>query len=183
MPVVRKVPITSVFGEPREGFGRHTFVGGNFFMQRMLNRFRNDLAVTTPPRDMECAALRTIAHLQSEAARVTVQTLEARNGRLEAVVSVENLGGHKLPTAYPARRALHGDGPRLRAAHSNPALGATGYDQNDNDEDGGRFEPHYPRDHPPDRGICETVMAHQLTTGLPPAVRMKDNRHPAVSTR
>ena len=38
MPVVKEdVPITSVFGDPRPGFSRHTFVGGNFFMQRMLN--------------------------------------------------------------------------------------------------------------------------------------------------
>jgi hypothetical protein len=46
MPVVEEqVPITSVFGEPREGFSRHTFVGGNFFMQRILNPFsRGDLA-------------------------------------------------------------------------------------------------------------------------------------------
>ena len=46
MPVVEEeVPITSVFGEPRTGFSRHTFVGGNFFMQRILNRFRADLSV------------------------------------------------------------------------------------------------------------------------------------------
>jgi len=37
MPVVKDaVPITPVFGEPREGFSRHVFVGGNFFMQRLL---------------------------------------------------------------------------------------------------------------------------------------------------
>jgi hypothetical protein len=37
MPVVKDaVPITPVFGEPREGFSRHIFVGGNFFMQRLL---------------------------------------------------------------------------------------------------------------------------------------------------
>ncbi|PYR49386.1 MAG: hypothetical protein DMF89_12645 [Acidobacteria bacterium] len=186
MPVVKeKVPITSVFGELREGFGRHTFVGGNFFMQRMLNRFRNDLAVTTPPRAMEGAALRTIAHLQSEAARVKVQTLEARNGRLEAVVSVENLGGHKLPTAYPSRRAwLHVTvrDSSGRIIFESGALGGTGAIQgNDNDEDGGRFEPHYREITRQDQvQIYETVMAGidgQLTTGLLTAVRyVKDNR-------
>lgn len=35
MPVVsEEVPITSVFGEPRTGVSRHTFVGGNFFIDR-----------------------------------------------------------------------------------------------------------------------------------------------------
>src|SRR5262249_8092307 len=109
MPVVKdKVPMSSTFGEAREGLGRHTFVGGNFFIQRVLNRFRNELSVQAPPRDMEGAALRTIAHLQAEAARVIVESPEVRSGRLEAVVAVENLGGHKLPTAYPSRRVwLH----------------------------------------------------------------------------
>ena len=34
------MPITSVLGEPRAGMSRHVFVGGNFFMLRMLNRYR-----------------------------------------------------------------------------------------------------------------------------------------------
>ena len=46
MPVVQQdVPITKVFGEPRAGFSRHVFVGGNFFMQRLLNQYRGDLGI------------------------------------------------------------------------------------------------------------------------------------------
>ena len=33
-----------VFDWPHEGFSRHTFVGANLFMQRLLNRFRADLS-------------------------------------------------------------------------------------------------------------------------------------------
>src|SRR5207342_3300862 len=98
MPEVKEeVPITSVFGQPRPGFSRHTFVGGNFFMQRILNRFRNDLSVPALPQEMDAAANRTIAHLQSESARIAVQSVEVRDGRLDAGILIENLGGHKLP--------------------------------------------------------------------------------------
>ena len=44
-PVAEPTPIASVLGEPREGLSRHTFLGGNFFMLRMLNRYRDDLGV------------------------------------------------------------------------------------------------------------------------------------------
>lgn len=57
MPVVTEdVPDSSVFGQPRPGVSRHTFVGGNFFMQRILNKFRNDLSVKALPQEMDAAA-------------------------------------------------------------------------------------------------------------------------------
>src|SRR5580765_2861329 len=186
MPVVKEqVPITTIFGEPREGFSRHTFVGGNFFIQRMLNKYRNDLSTAAPPQEMDAAVNRTIAHLQSEAAKVEVQSLEVQNGRLTAVVSVENLGGHKLPTAYPSRRAwlhLTVRDRNGRTIFESGALNANGSIQgNDNDEDAGRFEPHYTEISRPDQvQIYETVMAGadgRLTTGLLTALRyVKDNR-------
>jgi hypothetical protein len=186
MPVVSgETPITSVFGEPREGVSRHTFVGGNFFMQRVLNRFRNDLAVTVPPQDLDAAAVRTIAHLQSEAAKVDVERVDVQGGRVQAIVSVENLGGHKLPTAYPSRRAwLHvtvRDGGGTLVFESG-ALHRDGSIQgNDNDEDAGRFEPHYTEISRPDQvQVYETVMVgpdQRPTTGLLTGVRyVKDNR-------
>jgi hypothetical protein len=186
MPVVKEaVPITSVFGEPREGFSRHTFVGGNFFMQRLLGKFRNDLSVPVPPNDMEAAANRTIAHLQSEAAKVTVTSMESRDGRVDAQITVENLGGHKLPTAYPSRRVwLHvtvrdRDG---KAVFESGALNPNGsINGNDNDADATKYEPHYAEITRQDQvQIYEDVMVGangQLTTGLLTALRfVKDNR-------
>jgi hypothetical protein len=186
MPVVQEqVPITTVFGEPREGFSRHTFVGGNFFMQRILNRFRVDLAVTAPPSDMEAAAVRTVTHLQSQAAKVTIQNVEVRNNRVEASIAVENLGGHKLPTAYPSRRVWLHVTVRDRngkAVFESGALNPDGSIQgNDNDADPLRFEPHYTEITSSDQvQIYESVMVGangMPTTGLLTALRyIKDNR-------
>jgi len=186
MPVVKEdVPITSVFGEPRAGFSRHTFVGGNFFMQRILSRFRNDLSVSALPQEMDAAAVRTVAHLQSETARVSVEGVDVANGRLDARIFVENLGGHKLPTAYPSRRAwLH---VTVRDRNGKPvfesgALNPDGSIQgNDNDQDASRFEPHYTEVSRPDQvQIYESVMVGAdgtVTTGLLSALRyVKDNR-------
>jgi hypothetical protein len=186
MPEVKEeVPITSVFGEPRAGFSRHTFVGGNFFMQRVLNRFRNDLSVAAPPQEMDAAVNRTIAHLQTDTAKVAVQSVDIRNGRLEAGISVENLGGHKLPTAYPSRRAWLHVTVRDRSGKvvfESGALDPNGSIRgNDNDEDGSRVEPHYSEITRPDQvQVYESVMVGPdgaVTTGLLTALRyVKDNR-------
>ena len=176
----------AVFGEPRTGISRHTFVGGNFFMQRMLNQYRDELGVKALPQELDAAANRTVAHLQSEAARVTIgERRSQRPAGSRPTLSVENLGGHKLPTAYPSRRAwLHvmvrdrNGAPCSSPARSNPTAPIHG---NDNDADATRFEPHYTEITSPDQvQIYETVMVDPtgaLTTGLLTAVRyVKDNR-------
>jgi hypothetical protein len=186
MPEVKQdVPITSLYGEPRAGFSRHTFVGGNFFLQRILNRFRADLGVQAPPVDMDAAANRTIEHLQAEAAKVTIKSVDVRDGHVTADIAVENLGGHKLPTAYPSRRVwLHvtlrdRNGNKVfESGQLNPDGSITG---NDNDADATRFEPHYTEITRPDQvQIYEDVMVGaegNVTTGLLTALRfIKDNR-------
>ncbi len=106
-------------------------------------------------------------------------------GRVSALISVENLGGHKLPTAYPSRRVwLHvtvrdRDG---KAVFESGALNPDGsIEGNDNDADGTRIEPHYTEiTRPGQVQIYEAAMAGAdgaLTTGLLTAVRyVKDNR-------
>jgi len=186
MPKVSdQVPITSVFGEPREGFSRHTFVAANFFMQRLLNRFRDDLNPIAQPAELDAAANRTIAYLKSKAARIAIQNVEIRDGRLNAEIGVQNLGGHKLPSAYPSRRVwLHlkvtdrAGKVVFESGALNPDGSITG---NDNDVDPKRFEPHYSEITRPDQvQIYESVMVGQngeVTTGLLTAVRyVKDNR-------
>jgi hypothetical protein len=186
MPViVQDVPITAVLGEPRPGVVRHTFLGGNFFMQRLLNRFRNDLGVAALPQELEAAATRTVTHLQSEAAHIAINRIDLRGGRLLAEISVENQGGHKLPTAYPSRRVwLHVTvrDRNGRSVFESGALTPQGaIFGNDNDADASRFEPHYTEITSPDQvQIYEAIMVGPdgvPTTGLLTAVRyVKDNR-------
>ncbi len=186
MPVVSgEAPITSVLSQPHPGVARHVFVGGNFFMQRLLNRYRDDLSVAALPGELDSAALRTVAHLQSEAAQIAIGNIELGSGRLDAEVTVQNLGGHKLPTAYPARRVwLHysvRDGAGQIVFESG-ALNANGSIQgNDSDADPSRYEPHYTEIRTSDQvQIYESIMADPAgkpTTGLLTALRyVKDNR-------
>ena len=186
MPVVQQPTlITSVLGEVREGLNRHDFRGSNFFMIQMLNRYRADLGVKASSEAMDVAALKAREHLQNESSRLSLERLGLRSGRLEAEVVVTNLAGHKLPTAYPSRRAwLH---LTVRDAagkmiFESGALNANGSILgNDNDFDAARFEPHYEEIRAADEvQIYETIMVDRMngvTTGLLNALRyVKDNR-------
>jgi hypothetical protein len=160
-------------------------VGGNFFVLRMLDRYRNELGVTASPEELERAARRTVEHLGANAARVRVEGPRLVNGRVEADVVVENLAGHKLPTGYPSRRVwLHvavidRAGTRLfESGALRPDGSIVGHD---GDLDGGAFEPHYREITSADQvQTYEAVMAGadgRVTTGLLTGIRyVKDNR-------
>ena len=186
MPAVDgETPIASVLGAPRKGFARHTFVGGNSFMQRMLNQFRDELRLPSAAHEMEAAVRATVANLQTATAEVSVDRAGISNGRILADVTVRNLTGHKLPTGYPSRRVwLHltvhdGDG---RMVFESGAVAPDGaIVGNDNDGKAGGVEPHHLEiDRPDQAQIYESIMidaAGEPTTGLLSAVRyVKDNR-------
>ncbi len=186
MPAVAEpVPITRVFGVPRDGMKRHVFVAANFFMQRILNRYRDQLEVDALPEELASAAQYTISYLKERAARVSIENVRLDSGRLQAEVSVENLGGHKLPTAYPSRRAwLHFTvrDRNDRVLFESGAVRPDGsIDGNDNDADPHRFEPHYTEITSSEQvEIYEDIIGDrngQVTTGLLLGVRyLKDNR-------
>jgi hypothetical protein len=186
MPAVKEpAPITRVFGTPRDGVARHTFVAANFFMQRMLNKYREALEVAALPHELTAAADDTVRYLESESARLRIETMTMEAGRLRADLVVENLGGHKLPTAYPSRRAwLH---VTVRDANGRPifesgAMNPDGSVQgNDNDADPLKLEPHYTEVQSADQvQIYESIIGDttgKVTTGLLTGVKyLKDNR-------
>jgi hypothetical protein len=186
MPVVEEeTPISAVLGQPRSAVSRHVFRGGNFFLPRILNRYRGELGVAALPQELDSSSRRTQEHLATEAARVSVERVEVSGGRLVAEVVLDNLAGHKLPTAYPSRRVwVHftvrdGDG---RPVFESGAFAPDGsIEGNDNDADRSRYEPHHAEITSPDQvQIYEAVLAGpdgEVTTGLITAVRyLKDNR-------
>ncbi|HOC18385.1 MAG TPA: hypothetical protein PKK95_08965 [Vicinamibacterales bacterium] len=186
MPTVKgPLSISSTLGEMRPSLSRHEFRGANFFTPRLLNRYAAYLGVAALPQELDAASRRAADYLVTEAATLAVGPIEIADGRLKTEVVVENLGGHKLPTAYPSRRAwLHltvrDEGGRM--VFESGALETSGAIRgNDNDADPLRYEPHYREiTAGGEVQIYEAIMADQagaVTTGLLKGVRyLKDNR-------
>jgi len=186
MPKVEgTMPISSTLGQPREDFARHVFRGGNFFMPRILNGHRDVLGVAAEPLEMEAMSARTAAHLERSSAELTILEAGIDGGTLRAEVEVENQAGHKLPSAYPSRRAwihltvLDGGGDAVfESGRFNLDGSIAG---NDNDADRSRFEPHYDEIRSADEvQIYEPILGTpggRVTTVLLAATHyLKDNR-------
>jgi hypothetical protein len=174
-----------VLPNPRPNVNRHSFMGGNFLMPRILNKHRTQMNVRALPQELEATARASEENLANNTATLEVGQLESENGQLEVAVTVTNLAGHKLPSAYPSRRAwLHVTvmDSRNRTLFESGAFQSNGsIDGNDNDRDGSRYEPHYDRITTADQvQIYEDIMvdyAGQVTTGLLWGARyIKDNR-------
>lgn len=184
-PVEGPAPIASVLAQPRAGMREHSFLGGNFFVLRMLDRFRQELGVEAPAAEMARSAAGTLTHLADSAARLTIDRAVIAGGRLDVDVAIENLSGHKLPTAYPSRRVwihLVVREASGRALFDSGALQPSGaIAGNANDADPRTFEPHYSQITRPDQvQIYESILADasgSITTGLIKALHYaKDNR-------
>ncbi len=191
MPVVtEKTRIASVVGEEREGLARHTFLGGNAFMLRMLNRFRAELGVEAAPHELEASARATALQVQTRGrGSLTIDRADDAGAGLTIDMTARNLTGHKLPTAYPSRRAwlhLTVRDRNARAVFESGAVAPSGaIEGNDNDADPLRAEPHYREVTRPDQvQIYESILADSaggITTGLLKAVGFLQGQPPAAA--
>jgi hypothetical protein len=184
-PAAGPVRVASVLGHTRDRLARHTFVGGNAFMLRLMNRYRLELDLQATPSELEATARATIRQLETETAAVIIDRAVVEDGALTVDVTVTNLTGHKFPTGYPSRRAwLHltvrgTDGQLLFESGRVAESGLI--ERNDADADAEAFEPHYAEITQPDQvQIYESIMgtpAGVPTTGLLQATQyLKDNR-------
>ena len=186
MPEVKgQTPVTALYGPLRDGARRHVFVGANFVIAGMLNDHRDDLAVEAQPDELAAAKERTKEFLQTQAAKVTIQSVQSTLQETSIEVLVQNLSGHKLPTAFPSRRAwLHfvvKDASGQVIFESGKLRENGSIVGNANDDDPERFEPHYREITKADQvEIYEPILADargRVTTGILNAARYaKDNR-------
>jgi len=146
---------------------------------------REDAGTHIQEWELEASAVRTVEHLRNDTAKIDRLDLRLGSGEVVVDVVVRNLAGHKLPTAYPLRRAwLHvtlrdqDGGVLFESGAMRPDGSIAG---NDNDADPGSFEPHHAEISAPDQvQIYESIIvdhADRVTTALLRGVRYaKDNR-------
>jgi hypothetical protein len=141
-----QVLIASVGGQPRESIAEHFVRGSNYYMTRMLEENAQEVGATAGDEHFWSTEENTLAMMEQRTATLNVEA-EQSGGQLALDVLVESSTGHKLPTSYPSRRVwLH----VTVADRSGAVLFESGgwesnglIRENDNDEDGRSFEPHY----------------------------------------
>ncbi len=93
----------------RAPYGQHSLVGGNAHLLEILRDYRTELGIegSTSVSGFDSQITQTKNFLGS-AATVAVSTPQQAGNNLEFNVEVTNKAGHKVPSAYPSRRAwLH----------------------------------------------------------------------------
>jgi len=128
----------------RDDFAQHIFVGGNKFMLDMLNNNKVELGVRATDFQKIITATE---NLLAGSASIEVLNSSQAADTLDFSVRVNSNTGHKLPSAYPSRRAiLHvtvkdsvGD-IVFESGKVNADGNVTGVDS---DVDQALFEPHY----------------------------------------
>jgi len=87
----------------RTPFWRHTFVGGNVYMQKLLRNNSDSLGLTAEPEHFDSTIARTENSLKELSVDLSTST-SYRDNFLEVKLYINNLTGHKIPTGIPFRR-------------------------------------------------------------------------------
>ncbi len=145
--VAGEAMVSGVMGLEHENVSKHSFRGGNFFMPRIFSRHRGELGVKSLPAELAGTSASAEENLANASAKLVLQGAERSGNTVRTGVLVENLAGHKLPTAYPSRRVwIH---LTVRNEKGEPLFESGAFQAdgsiagNDNDADGAVYEPHY----------------------------------------
>jgi hypothetical protein len=185
MPVASgDAKISTLSSQTHSPLSRHTFTGGNAYMLSLLKGNAQDLEITASGEQLDASIQRTTTQLQQQTAALNISAGQA-SGKLDLKVKVANLTGHKLPTAFPSRRAwLH---VVVKDASGKVFFESGGWQAdgsiigNDNDQDPARFEPHYTLIQSPDQvqiyeAILKDLNGKVTTSVIQAASYLKDNR-------
>lgn len=183
--VAGEAKVSGVMGLQHENVSKHSFRGGNFFMPRIFNKHRGELGVPALPQELAGTSASAEENLANASATLALQNVERSGDTVRAEVLLQNLAGHKLPTAYPSRRVwvrFTVQNDKGEPLFQSGVLNADGsIAGNDNDADGATYEPHYDLiDQAVQVQIYEPILGdHQgrVTTSLISGVSyLKDNR-------
>ncbi len=98
-----KISSLPMNAQPRQPYFLHHFVGGNTFMLNVLKANGVELGVTADAVHFDRSIERTRTQLRNGTAALS-GTAEVKNDAVSAVITVENLTGHKIPSGFPSRR-------------------------------------------------------------------------------
>lgn len=167
----------------RTPFWRHTFVGGNVYMLKLLKNNIDSLGLTADPVHFDSTISRTEYSLKENSIELTTSTTY-QNDLLNVKLYIKNLTGHKIPTGIPFRRMwIH---LKVEDQNSNVVFESGKWDEtgkiiNYNSD----YEPHYDLIDSEDKvQVYEGVFAdvnNQVTyTLLKASHYVKDNRLPPI---
>jgi hypothetical protein len=110
------LPLDQLILETRTDYGRHQLSGINLFALEMFDQFRTVLGLYAtdgllpdPLRSTyngQHNAVDGAVTLAQSSAQVSIDSVTASGGQLQADVRVKNLAGHKLPSGVSFRRAF-----------------------------------------------------------------------------
>ncbi|MFO0592835.1 MAG: hypothetical protein U0441_35150 [Polyangiaceae bacterium] len=90
---------------PRTPVGRHLFVGGNTLVPALFIAWPDVLQPQAPAAAFERIIALAREQLSSYSVKLTLKETARDGGEIVVKVRLDNLTGHKFPTAHPARRA------------------------------------------------------------------------------